>query len=105
MATAVLDVPRAKVSVDEGFGARLATFGDEPLVLAEPIDRRGSLAARLRKFGPSPCAFMLGVDDLDAAVVRRPAGSEFRFVGCRAAWLEMGGGRQWLGLMERSPVG
>jgi len=47
----------------EGFGAELARFGDAPATLAEPLSDGSWLADRLDRFGPLPCAYLLGSDD------------------------------------------
>ncbi len=45
---------------DDGeFGARLAVFGDSPVVLAAPLNAGSWLNARLRQFGEIPCAIVL----------------------------------------------
>jgi hypothetical protein len=44
---------------DRAFGARLAVFQGTPVVLAQPLDAKSWLAARLTRFGEAPCAFVL----------------------------------------------
>jgi Glyoxalase-like domain len=45
---------------DPAFGARLAWFQGTPVVLAAPNSPQSWLAERLRRFGETPCAFILG---------------------------------------------
>jgi hypothetical protein len=45
---------------DPAFGARLAWFEGTPVVLAAPNGPQSWLAERLRRFGETPCAFILG---------------------------------------------
>jgi hypothetical protein len=45
---------------DPAFGARLAWFPGTPVVLAAPNSPQSWLAERLRRFGETPCAFILG---------------------------------------------
>jgi len=46
--------------IDTSFGANLALFTDEPVVLAAPLNANSWLATRLEQFGEGPCAFILG---------------------------------------------
>jgi len=53
---------------DAAFGAKLAWFRDTPVVLATPLNSSSWLQDRLRQFGESPCAFILGwTDDVRAS--------------------------------------
>ncbi|MBZ5575616.1 MAG: VOC family protein [Acidobacteriia bacterium] len=45
---------------DAGFGAKLAWFAGTPVILAAPAGPQSWLAERLRRFGETPCAFVLG---------------------------------------------
>lgn len=45
---------------DAGFGARLATFPDTPVILAAPRNASSWLTERIEQFGEGPCAFVLG---------------------------------------------
>jgi hypothetical protein len=49
---------------DSAFGARLAWFPGTPVVLAAPNGPQSWLADRLRRFGETPCAFILGTTSL-----------------------------------------
>ena len=46
-------------SKDESLGARLATFEGTPVVLAAALQADNWLAARVRKYGDAPCAFVI----------------------------------------------
>jgi hypothetical protein len=52
-------LPEPIRQTDRSFGARLATFGGSPVVLAQPLDSASWLSLRLDRFGESPCAFVL----------------------------------------------
>jgi len=45
---------------DPEFGAKLAWFRGTPVVLATPLSPQSWLEARIREFGETPCAFILG---------------------------------------------
>lgn len=45
---------------DAAFGAKLAWFRGTPVVLAAPLSGQSWLADRIKRFGESPCAFVLG---------------------------------------------
>ncbi|HEX4594361.1 MAG TPA: VOC family protein [Bryobacteraceae bacterium] len=45
---------------DPAFGAKLAWFRGTPVVLATPLSPQSWLDARIREFGETPCAFVLG---------------------------------------------
>jgi hypothetical protein len=45
---------------DPTFGAKLAWFRGTPVVLATPLSPQSWLEARIREFGETPCAFILG---------------------------------------------
>jgi hypothetical protein len=52
---------------DTIFRARLAYFAGTPVTLAAPLAQDDWLAERLARFGPSPCAFLLGTPDFETA--------------------------------------
>jgi hypothetical protein len=53
-------LPAAMEQTDPAFGAKLATWRDSPVVLAQPLTPQSWLAARLDRVGEAPCAFVLG---------------------------------------------
>lgn len=97
----VYDWPNPDTMQDAQFGARLAHFPGTPVVLAAPLEAGGWLVRRLARFGESPCAFLLGAPDIDAAgrVFRLDASPEW--FGRRVAWFDadrLGGTR--LGVIQ-----
>ena len=56
---------------DPDFGAKLAWFRGTPVVLATPLSPQSWLEARIREFGETPCAFILGA--VRARDVHKPA--------------------------------
>lgn len=69
-------------------GATLARFRDTPVVLAAP-DGKGWLDERLAEFGPSPVAFLIETDNLEAAGRRFPLGPlQAWFDGEVLGWVE-----------------
>lgn len=69
-------------------GARLASFEGTPVVLASPTGD-GWLKDRLRRFGRSPCAFLISTDDIAAATGKYPLGVARRwFGGAEMRWVE-----------------
>lgn len=68
--------------------ARLAAFAGTPVTLAEPSDANGWLATRMERFGPAPCAFLLGSDDLDATARRLPLGDPVDWAGRELRWID-----------------
>jgi hypothetical protein len=72
---------------DPDFGARLAYFPGEPVILAEPLQKKGSnVAFRLQRFGEGPVAVLLGTSDLDAAKKRFGLVDESAWFGRKVAW-------------------
>jgi hypothetical protein len=57
------------------FGAKLAYFPGQPVVLAAPAGGRSWIADRLQKFGESPAAYLLATNDYNAA------NKKFKFSG------------------------
>lgn len=56
------------ITEDHGeFGAKLAYFPGQPVVLAMPLGNKSFLAERLQKFGESPAAYLLATNDYSAA--------------------------------------
>ena len=68
---------------DPAFGAKLAWFPDTPVILATPENSQSWLAARLQKFGETPCAFILGA-------AKNPPPSKTTWFGKPVAWLAPG---------------
>jgi hypothetical protein len=100
----------ATIQKDLDFGATLAHFVGTPVVLAEnlsgddlvygpaPTDpaslphgsaaREGWLTQRLERFGPLPCAFLLGTLDMSASLARLPLTRGRSWFGRDNAWFD-----------------
>lgn len=78
------------------FDAVLHAVPGQPVTLAVP-DADSPLAARLDDFGPSPCAYLFGTDDLDAALDAYPLHEAGRWGGRRVAFFD---GLDALGVIE-----
>ena len=52
-------LPEPLEQVDSGFGARLASFGSAPVILAQPLTADTWVAQRIDLFGEGPCALVL----------------------------------------------
>jgi len=87
----------------EGGQLNVAVFPGEPLILVSPATGEGWLVDRLAKFGPTPCAFLLGSRDLAASRERSCLGEVERFGGERVAWIDgdplLG---RWMGVVDVS---
>lgn len=59
-----------QIKEDPAFGARLACFQATPVILAAPLTGPGWLSERLARFGPSPCAFLIGSRHFQTACER-----------------------------------
>jgi catechol 2,3-dioxygenase-like lactoylglutathione lyase family enzyme len=78
-------LPEASEESDTRFGARLAAFRNEPVVLAQPLGSGSWIAMRLQDFGEGPCAFILA-----AARGRAVAVSNTRWFGRPVFWFDAG---------------
>jgi hypothetical protein len=80
--------PPPTAAVDSRLQANLLHFAGTPVTLASPPNQDSWLAQRLAQFDDSPCAYLLGASDFDAACRRfdlRPADNWF---GRRCAWFD-----------------
>jgi Glyoxalase-like domain len=104
----VYEWPAPTLHKDLVFGATLAHFAGTPVVLAEdlsaedltygpsryppdapPLDEQERwLARRLARFGPAPCAFLLGTLDMAVSEARLPLVAGGSWFGRKVAWLE-----------------
>ncbi len=80
--------PAPQTAEDAGLGARLAHFAGTPVTLATAAQKSGWLAERLAQFGESPCAFLLGAEDVDAMARRFPLVGAGTWFGRRVAWFD-----------------
>lgn len=90
-----------RIEQHKEFGATLAYFPGTPVVLAAPLDQKSWLAERLRNFGESPVAYMLGTGDLVGASRRFGLSPGSEWFERKVAWFEgkkLGGIR--LGVIE-----
>ncbi len=55
------------IADDATFGAKMAYFMKTPVILASPLDDHSWLSERLIRFGESPCAYLIGTEDFEAA--------------------------------------
>jgi hypothetical protein len=74
-------LPAPQRQEDPGFGAKLAWFPGTPVVLAAPLSSQSWLDARIRQFGETPCAFILGVNHV---VDVHPS----QWFGRKVAWVD-----------------
>jgi len=96
--------PPPQMRDDPHFGARLAAFTDTPVVVAAPLPDHPWLAERLTRLGESPCAFLLGATDFEAACQRFGLRQRDQWFGRRLAWFDpakLAGVR--LGIVEEHP--
>jgi hypothetical protein len=77
-------LPAAMEQTDVQFGAKLATWRDSPVVLAQPLTAQSWLAARLDLVGEAPCAFVLGAIQPD----RYRADSHSRWFDIDLSWFD-----------------
>jgi predicted enzyme related to lactoylglutathione lyase len=80
--------PVPQVDKDTDLGARLAHFPGTPVTLAATVQKSGWLAERLVQYGESPCAFLLGTEDVDAMARRFPLARSGAWFGRRVRWFD-----------------
>ena len=68
------------------FGATTACFAGQRFMLAAPLEADNWLAQRLTRFGPSPCAYLIGSRDFARSVERFGLTDEANGWDRRAAW-------------------
>ncbi len=68
-------------------GAVLADFEERPVILASPETGSGWLAQRLKRFGDSPCGFLIESSDLEKTRSRVGGGHLSNLSGRKALWL------------------
>lgn len=73
----------------EGFGAELARFEDAPVTLAAPLGDGSWLSDRLDRFGPLPCAYLLGSDDPGATAERVDLGEAEPWFDDAVRWIDV----------------
>lgn len=80
--------PAPQLKDDPAFRAKLAAFQNTPVVLAAPLTGQPWLSERLARFGSSPCAFLIGTDNFEAAVERYKLVEERAWFDRRLAWFD-----------------
>jgi hypothetical protein len=68
-------------------GAITAEFADTPVILAAPKANESWLGKRLRQFGDSPCAFLIGTGNIEKAKEMFGSGSEQEWLGHKISWI------------------
>ncbi len=76
---------------DETFGAKLAHFSNTPVILAAPTTSNSRLAKRLKKFGNSPCAFLIGTTDFATNHSQFLTTPAINWFGQQIAWFQVDG--------------
>jgi len=72
------------------FGAKLAYFPGQPVVLAMPNGGKSFLAERLQKFGESPAAYLLATNDYNAANKKFKLSGAKPWFSQRVGWFDQG---------------
>jgi hypothetical protein len=70
------------------FGAKLAYFPGSPVILAAPSGQHSWLSERLRNFGESPIAYLLGTSDIGTANTRYKLSSKSKWFDRDLAWFD-----------------
>jgi hypothetical protein len=80
------DLPSPPRSEIPGLAASGAYFGRERFMLAAPLKTDDWLAKRLARFGPSPCAYLIGSRDFARSVERFRLADQEIWWGRHVAW-------------------
>ena len=79
---------RSQNSKDNQFRANLAHFPGTPVTLAEPLAEADWLAERLNRFDESPCAYLIGTTDMQAAGRQFDLLPPVAWFGRQVAWFD-----------------
>lgn len=90
-------LPEPLKEVDAVFGAQVASFGTEPVILAQPLVTPSWISARIEQFGEGPCAIVLG----GARRAHFAAAAKSHWMGTEIAWFDPGKLGWHLGFTER----
>jgi hypothetical protein len=90
----VYDLPLTESSDLPHFGATAAYFKGQRILLAAPLEADNWLDQRLKRFGPSPCAYLLGSRDFARSVERFGLADEENWWGRHVAWFASNGLRR-----------
>ncbi|MFQ5610625.1 MAG: VOC family protein [Anaerolineae bacterium] len=80
------DWPPPEIEAQGEFGARLANFEGQPVILAEPLRAGNWLDDRLARFDECPCAFLIGSRNLDESGQRPGLERRETWFERRVAW-------------------
>jgi len=94
------DIPPPVISKSSTLEANVAIFPNQPFVLASPISSGSWLAKRIRKFGESPCAYLIGSNNLDNSKQRFATGDSETWCGREVIWMKMDANELRLGFVE-----
>lgn len=93
-------LPTPRPVESDRFEASLAVFPGSPVAFLAP--RPGStLEDRLTRFGESPCAYLIGTSDFEAALDRYPLASVDNWDGRQVAWFDTDPPVDRLGVIEQ----
>lgn len=81
--------PSPTIAKNADFGATLADFQNTPVTLAAPLPGHLWLSERLACFDESPCAYLIGVDNFEAACRTFNINQSVEWFGRPAAWLNL----------------
>jgi hypothetical protein len=84
----VYNWPAPIMRVDDAFGAILAYFPRTPVVLAASLKPGDWLDERLTRFGPAPCAYLIGAASLEDAATRFHLTAPVNWFGRPAMWFD-----------------
>jgi hypothetical protein len=82
----VYDWPTPQIKDDPIFGATLADFTGTPATLATPLSGQAWLTERLTRFDESPCAYLIGTSDFEAAYKQFDVTEPVEWFGRQAVW-------------------
>ncbi len=82
----VYDWPIPQIIDEPIFGATLANFSGTPATLATPLSGRTWLTERLARFDESPCAYLIGTSNFDAARQQFDVTEPVDWFGRQAVW-------------------
>jgi hypothetical protein len=77
-----------QVADQPDFGASLAQFSQTPVIVASPLADHGWLGERLARFDDSPCGFLIGTNEFQAACRRYDLVQQSEWFGQPVAWFE-----------------
>ena len=87
----LFDCEVAETVAVPAFGAELTRFEDAPMTLAEPIEGEAGtwLTERLDRFGPLPCAYLLGSEDSEETAERFDLSEPSTWGTDEVRWLDL----------------